>query len=97
MRLTIDIDGLVKRGDIVQTNVGDRRERTCIVLRVRWTRPGRYMIWAERWWQVEPELRMSLYRSAERNGGQQTVAFIRYRNAKTRRTFEQYIQRKAAA
>lgn len=37
MRLTIDFpDGYhPKRGDIVQTNVGDKRERTCMVWRVK--------------------------------------------------------------
>jgi len=37
MRLTIDFfDGSKpKRGDIVQTNVGDKRERTCLILRVK--------------------------------------------------------------
>lgn len=90
MRLRLDsLDGSVpKRGDILHTNVGDRRERTCLVLGVRRGRkPGRVHVWCERWWQMEPELRMRLYRSAERNGGQQLIHFERYRPKKKRSPF----------
>ena len=82
MRLNLDsLDGSIpKRGDILQTNVGDRRERTCLILGVRrMRRPGRFNVWAERWWQIEPILRWRLYLSAERNGGQQVIYFRRYK------------------
>lgn len=76
-----------KRGDIVQTNVGDRRERTCLVLCVRKGRkPGRFNVWAERWWQMEQDLRMRLYRSAQRAGGQQCFSFVRYKPTPRRRS-----------
>lgn len=69
-----------KRGDILQTNVGDRRERTFLILRSRRmrTEKHRFQLWAERWWQIEPDTRMRLYESAERNGGQTAHPFHRY-------------------
>lgn len=67
-----------KRGDIVQTNAGNRRERTCLVLRVRRLRDGRWKAWCERWWQLEPDFLMRLYRSAERAGGQRVLYFKRH-------------------
>lgn len=83
--VTIDmLDGsqIPKRGDILQTNVGDRRERTFLILCSRRLKPTkgvpRAKLWAERWWEIEPELRMALLRSAERNGGQRVVKFFRY-------------------
>jgi hypothetical protein len=76
------LDGTIpKRGDILQTNVGDVRERTCLILRVhrsaRSTR--RFHVWAERWWQLEPDFRMRLFRSAQRAGGQSVIYFTRYK------------------
>jgi len=104
MRLTIDFfDGSKpKRGDIVQTNVGDKRERTCLILRVkrvnrivhvhdpdpeRATRDlvPRYKVWCERWWELEADFRMRLYRSAERAGGQDVILFDRYKTKKKKR------------
>lgn len=82
MKLLMDsLDGSTpKRGDIIQTNVGDRRERTCMVLRVkRGRKPVRYNVWAERWWQMEADFRMRLFRSAQRAGGQRVFYFTRYR------------------
>ena len=35
MTLFIDTDSVPKRGDLIHTNVGSKRERTCFVLRVR--------------------------------------------------------------
>jgi hypothetical protein len=97
--LTVDmLDGAVtlKRGDLIQTNVGGARERTWIVLtsRALRTRNGvpRCKVWVERWWEMEPELRMSLYRSAERNGGQKVIQFKRYPAKKKARTFEEYMR-----
>jgi hypothetical protein len=74
--------GTPKRGDILQTNVGDRRERTFLILSVRRMRSTigvipRFKVWAERWWEIEPELRMRLFLSAERAGGQQYIYFTR--------------------
>jgi hypothetical protein len=34
-------DPAPKRGDLVQTNIGDRRERTWIILRAVWMRRAR--------------------------------------------------------
>lgn len=90
MKLTMDcFDGSApKRGDILQTNVGDRRERTCLILRVHRSSAmaWRFHIWCERWWQLEPDFRMRLYRSAERAGGQAVGYFTRYKPPKPRRT-----------
>jgi len=120
-----------KRGDLLHTNVGDRRERTWLILRVhhirKWHKSGcafyrlladrdrredlhsfkmrvcdcglvqamfRYKLWAARWWELEPEMRMKLYRSAERNGGQRLIIFEREQKKSTkRREFEQYVRR----
>lgn len=86
-----------KRGDLVQTNVGDRRERTWPVLhaqrvRRRQEEVPRYRIHMARWWELEAETRQRLFRSAERNGGQEVHFFFRY-GAKKTRTFEQYMRR----
>ena len=89
-----------KRGDLVQSNVerrGNGRERTWIVLRARRIHrrandKDRYDVFMVRWWEVEPELRMRLFRSAERNGGQRVIEFHRY-PAKRRKTFEDYMVR----
>jgi hypothetical protein len=94
------------RGDLLQTNVGTRRERTWIVLSVhslpaRWCPEigmvaQRTRIWAERWWEVEPAVRMGLYLSAERRPlGQQVWDFYRF-PAKRKRTFEQLMRRSVA-
>lgn len=73
---------LPKRGDILQTNVGDRRERTFLILSARRMKPTmprvpRFRIWAERYWEIEPETRLRLFISAERNGGQRVIYFTR--------------------
>src|SRR5262245_58030531 len=77
-----------KRGDLVQTNVGSRRERTWIVLHCHQIKgnPRRYKVWAVRWWELEPEFRQALYRSAQRNGGQRTIFFHRYHRQKPKRS-----------
>lgn len=55
-----------KRGDIVQTNIGDRRERTWLILyshRMRRrdeTACPRFKLWMARWWELEPDFRMRL-------------------------------------
>lgn len=84
-RMTLDmLDGsaVPKRGDLLQSNVGDRRERTWFVLAVHPLRPTkgvpRCRLWIERWWDVDADLRMRLYQSAERNGGQLVVTCMRY-------------------
>jgi hypothetical protein len=90
MKITIDMnpgDRAPKRGDLLQTNIGNRRERTCLILRSRRSRRqvDRFHLWCERWWELEPDLRLRLYRSAERAGGQNLIGFVRYRPAKKRR------------
>lgn len=88
--------GVPKRGDIVQTNVGDRRERTWMILQARHMKrakhPHRYHVFAARWWELEQDMRIRLWRSAERNGGQRTIYFKRY-PVKKRRTFEDFMER----
>lgn len=79
-----------KRGDILQTNIGDRRERTCLILTARALRDRycenmqmqvqRTQLWVARWWELEPEARMLLYRSAERAGGQMLIQFQRFQS-----------------
>ncbi len=98
--LTIDMtDGgrIPRRGDLLHTNVGDRRERTWFILKVRRLRERigvpRCKVWVERWWDVDPELRMRLYQSAERNGGQGVLNLKRYPAKKKARSFEHYMTR----
>lgn len=87
-----------KRGDLIQSNVGDRRERTWLVLHARHMRraqfPRRYQIHAARWWELEPEMRQRLYRSALRNGGQSVFWLKRYPAKKRKPTFEEYMARR---
>lgn len=97
--MTLDmLDGSTtpKRGDLVRTNIGDARERTWIVLHVHPLKPTkgvpRCRFWAERWWEIEPELRMRLYHSAERNGGQRCIDVKRH-PPKRRTTFEEGMRR----
>lgn len=96
-RMTMDmLDGspIPKRGDLLESNVGDKRQRTWFVLSVKALKPTkgvpRCKLWVERWWHLEPQLRVNLWRSAERRGGQQVVQFRRY-PSKKRKTFEQYM------
>lgn len=82
--------GAPKRGDLVQTNVGNRRERTWLILRVRRSKKcprgvPRFYVWMSRWWEMEPELRMRLYRSAQRNGGQNVIEVWRYKKVQKKR------------
>jgi hypothetical protein len=103
MKTTIDmwnyLEQRPKRGDLLHTNVGDRRERTFMILSVHKVKPlydaPRYKIWAERWWQLEVDMRLKLFRSAERNGGQGLIHFERYRPKK--RTLESWARRKEVA
>ena len=94
-KITTDMvngEPLPKRGDLVQTNVGSRRERTWFVLRVKATKPikgvPRGLVWIERWWEIEPALRIRLWNSAERGGGQNVIHFRRYPQKKKKK-FEQ--------
>lgn len=96
-RLTIDMlngEPIPKRGDLIQSAVGTGRERTWFVIQSRALKPTkgvpRAKIWVERWFQIEPELRVKLFLSAERNGGQRVIDFKRY-PAKKRKSFEQYM------
>lgn len=91
-----------KRGDLMQSNVGKKTERTWIILAVRKLKPKfcaemgcethRYKVWAERWWELDPAMRMALWQSAERAGGQSVHGFYRF-PAKKPPTFEQYMRR----
>lgn len=80
-----------KRGDIVQTNIGNRRERTWMILhshRMRSresTKYPRFKLWMVRWWELEPDFRMRLYRSACRAGGQGVFHLVRYKPKRKRR------------
>jgi len=94
-------DPAPKRGDLVQSNIerrGNKRERTWFVLKARRMRRAngslcpRYDVWMVRWWELEPEMRMRLFRSAERAAGQRIIVFHRY-PAKRHQTFEEYIDR----
>jgi len=107
MRTTYHIPALdahpsPKRGDLVQSNIGNRRERTWLILSVKalpnriYPEMGgiltrRYKLWAERWWDLEPETRVRLWQSAERAGGQVVHNFRRFPAKRRRRTFEQYL------
>jgi hypothetical protein len=80
-------DRAPKRGDIVQTNLGNKRQRTWMILRVKRVRghSRRYSLWMARWWELEPDFRMRLFRSAERAGGQRVINFYRYPAKKKKR------------
>lgn len=90
-----------KRGDLVQSNIGRRTERTWMILSVRKIESARhpfdgrmcrrFKIWAERWWDIEKRTRLALFRSAERRGGQFTFPLYRFPAKKKPRTFEQYM------
>lgn len=85
-----------KRGDLVQTNCGDRRERTWFVIRARQVRRKvgtvpRYELYVARWWELEPRTRIALWNSAERHGGQQVISFKRYPAKRKAINFEQYV------
>jgi hypothetical protein len=83
-----------RRGDIVQTT-----RRTYLVLssrKVKRRDPAavpRYMLWAVRWWQLEPEMRMKLWNSACLRGGQRVFTIEWYPRKKKRATFEQHMRR----
>ncbi len=99
MKVSIDFHsgGAPKRGDILQTNIGNRRQRTFLILKIHSLRPingvPRYSVWAERWWVIEPEIRMRLYESAQRAGGQKVINFSRAPAKKKKPTFEQHMRR----
>lgn len=86
--------GTPKRGDLMVSMVRGRWRRMWIILAARKVKPQkdvpRFKIWMERWWQIEPDLRVRLWNSAERNGGQKVIQFTRY-PAKKKKTFEQYM------
>lgn len=84
-----------KRGDLVHTNLGDRRERTWFVLQSTQVRsaanPRRFRLQMARWWELEPETRLALFRSAERRGGQKVFRFVPYKRKK-KKTFEEMME-----
>jgi hypothetical protein len=90
-----------KRGDILRTNVGSLRERTCLVLATRPMRDRycvhmqmqvhRTQLWVARWWELEPVARMLLYRSAERAGGQKVIEFQRFPANNSKRKIHKFM------
>jgi len=97
-----DQDPAPKRGDLLQSNIGARTERTWLILGVRELAPHicqemggimtrRYKVWAERWWRLEPETRMRLFRRAQRSGGQLLYQMKRFPAKRKAVTFEQYM------
>lgn len=90
-----------KRGDLIYTALKDRRGmRMRIVLRSRLmkrrdsSKPPRYQLWMERWWEIEPEVRMRLWRSACRRPGGQRVFFLDwYPRKKKAKNFESMMRR----
>lgn len=71
--------GSPKRGDLMQTAVGTSRERTWFIwfskkaaarIEVRGKLECYFRVLRVRWWEIEPETRIALARSAERHGGQ---------------------------
>jgi hypothetical protein len=78
--MTVPAGESPKRGDLIYTNCDGPKQRTWMILRVRkiarrtdaplGTVKPRYEVWRVRWWELEPEFRIKLYRSAERHGGQ---------------------------
>lgn len=100
--MTVPIGEAPKRGDLMQTNIGDRRERTWLILRVRkiarrtdapigTVRP-RFEVWRAKWWELESDFRLRLYHSAERRGGQ-----VIWRPDPPARTFENLRRKSRAA
>lgn len=47
-----------------------------------------FNVWAARWWELEPDMRLRLHSSAERNGGQNALEFNRYPVKKKQRAFD---------
>ena len=91
MRISNPRDPDPKRGDLMRTNVGDRRERTWFILGARRMRCAerRFQIWRARWWELEPETRQALHRSAERHGGQECWELAADKpKRRSKRTFE---------
>jgi hypothetical protein len=87
-----------KRGDLIQTNVGARKERTWFVLyasRKLRAKTPRWSIWKVRWWELEPQFRQRLYQSARRNGGQTVFHCHPLKPQGRKRTFEDYMARQA--
>lgn len=91
-----DASPVPKRGDLMQTAIGKPKERTWFILRAvpMRTIKLRYRIWRARYWELEPEFRMRLYRSSERNGGQTTwYAHPLKPKPKRKKTFEEHMKR----
>ena len=61
-----------KRGDLIQTAMNSAKERTWIILSAKRRRGNRnrWTVWKARWWELEVDMRVRLYRSAQRAGGQ---------------------------
>ena len=92
----------LKRGDLLQSNIGDKRERTWLILAVKRVADRtckemggiltrRHQIWAERWWELEPKTRLALFKSAERAGAQELFGVKRFPAKRKAKTLEQYV------
>lgn len=92
-----------KRGDLLQSNIGKKTERTWIIISVKEKYPRHcpqmggvatipYKIWAERWFELEPETRIALWKSAERAGGQVVHGFYRFPAKRKTKTFIEYLE-----
>jgi hypothetical protein len=87
-----------KRGDLIQTAIGTKRERTWFILRcvtMRRAKTRRFAIWKARWFELEPGMRMRLYRSAYRKGGQQVWHACPQKPKRKKPSFEDYMRREA--
>lgn len=65
--------GKPKRGDLMQTAMGTKRERTWFIWFVRRKikdPAGHWKVLRVRWWEIDPGVRQMLWKSAERAGGQ---------------------------
>ena len=86
--------GLVpKRGDLLVSLRRGSWHRTWFVIAVKPAKPARgvprFKIHRERWWLLEPETRMRLFRYAERHGGQVVIEYTANKPKKRKQTFEQ--------
>jgi len=88
----------IKRGDLIHTAVGTKRERTWLVLHAHRVKPfdripTRFKVWAVRWWELDAGIRMKLFRSAQRNGGQRCIEVVAYNRKKKNPSFEEFMRR----
>ena len=88
-----------KRGDLMQSNIGDRRERTWIIARVRRIKRKdsnacrRFEITLYRWWTLSVKARQKLCSAQMRSLFNVQSVFELYRTKRERQTFENYMGR----